>query len=174
MSHRRPVIIAAIGTALAFILVNCFPAAELQIFAQGAARIASLFTGAPLVEADVGWLLPLSHRTILISEACSGATFFIITGALLCWHISRRTGHHIASIAIAFSSALALAIFINALRIICLVQAHRWLIPLLPENYAAFAHMLVGIAVFLPALIALNALLEFYGTSKNRRLPESA
>ncbi len=174
MSHRRPVIIAAIGTALAFILVNCFPAAEQQVFAQGAARIAGLFTGAPVVESEAGWLLPLSHRTILVSEACSGATFFLITCTLLCWHISRRTACHITSIVIGLSSAFALAIFINALRIICLVQAHRWLIPQMPDNYAGFAHMLIGIAVFLPSLIALNALFEFYGNSKDHTATRSA
>jgi hypothetical protein len=59
------------------------------------------------------------------------------------------------------------ALLINALRIICLVQAHRWIIPLLPDHYFAFAHMLIGVAVFLPALIALNALLELYGYSKD-------
>lgn len=159
------------SAVLAAAFIYCLPSVELQIFAQGAARIASLFTGAPILESEAGWLLPLSHRTILISEACSGATFFIITCTLLCWHISRRTGRPIAIIIMAFSSALALAIFINALRIICLVQAHRWLIPRLPDNYAGFAHMLIGIAIFLPSLIALNALFEFYGNSKDRTAP---
>ena len=174
MIHLRPTISAAIGALLAATFVHCLPAAELQVFAQGAARIASLFIGAPLIEAEAGWLLPLSHQTILVSTACSGATFFIITCTLLCWHITRHTRHRISTIAIALLSALALTIFINALRIICLVQAHRWLIPLLPENYAAFTHMLVGVAVFLPSLIALNALLEFYGYSKDRIFPHSA
>ena len=173
MIDRRPTIITLIGALLAAAFVHWLPSVELQVFAQGAAKIASLFSGAPLVEGESGWLLPLSHQTILISEACSGATFFIITSTLLCWHIARRTEHHIATLVIALSSALALAIFINALRIICLVQAHRWFIPHLPENYTSFAHMLIGIAVFLPSLIALNALLEFYGYSKSRT-PSSA
>ena len=166
MSHRRPIIYTVIGAALAFALVHGLPAAELQCFAQGPARIASLFSGAPMLEAEHGWVLPLAHQPVLVSTACSGATFFIITAALLSWHCARRIRSAPVAIPLAVGAAFIVTIGINALRIICLIQAHRWLIPLLPDNYSAFAHMLVGVAVFLPALIALNALLEFYGYSK--------
>jgi exosortase K len=159
---------------LASLLVNCLPGAELQLFAQGAARIASLFTGAPTLETAHGWVLPLPHQPILISSACSGTTFFISTCALLCWHNARRTEHYMISILIAFAAALLVSIGINALRIICLVQAHRWIIPQMPESYANFAHMVIGIAVFLPTLIALNALLEFHGHSPQNTSSRSA
>lgn len=169
MSHRRHIIYTVIGTTLAFALVHLFPAAELKCFAQGSARIASLLTGAPMFESEHGWVLPFVHQPTLVSTACSGATFFIISAALLSWHSAQRIRSALFSVPLALGAAFIVTIGINALRIICLVQAHRWLIPLLPDNYSAFAHMLVGVAVFLPALIALNALLEFYGYSKSAR-----
>ena len=57
--------------------------------------------------------------------------------------------------------AVPLTLAINALRIIVVTQAHVWVIPLLPPAYEAFLHLLTGVAVFLPALIGLNGLLEF-------------
>ena len=168
MINYQPIFSAASGALLATLFVHCFPTAELQLFVQGAAKISSLFTHTSAISVENGWLLPLHHQTVLVSKACSGVTFFIITCTLLCWHIARHVKSTIAAVSIGFISAFILAITVNALRIVCLVQAHRWLIPLVPESYAAFAHMLVGAAVFLPTLIALNTLLEFYGYSKER------
>lgn len=129
--------------------------------------LVSLFTGSPSFQADAGWILSFPTTTLLISKACSGTGFFIIMCVLFGWHFTDKTQYHMLNLVLAVTVALFLSIFINALRIICLLQAHHWLFPLLPENYSAFAHMLIGVAAFLPTLIALNALLEFYGRKRN-------
>lgn len=63
----------------------------------------------------------------------------------------------------ALLGAFFFAIGVNAMRIVCLAQTHYWFISRVPENYAGYIHMLVGIAVFLPALILLNLAFEYYG-----------
>lgn len=174
MHHRRRALFASIGTATACLIIRKFPSVELEVFARGTACIASLFTGAPALETEHGWLLPLAHQPVLVSTACSGTSFFIITCALLCWHSAPRIRTAALVLPLAVVAALAVTLCINSLRIICLLQAHRWLIPLLPASYSAFAHMLVGVAVFLPALIALNTLPEFYGYFKDHYRARSA
>lgn len=148
--------------------IHFFPQVELALFARGAATLASLFTGAPVLQAEQGWLLPLQGQPILVSQACSGTTFFTIVSAILAWHLAQRTKSLPKAASLSLLLSLPIATFINALRIVCLAQAHRWAIPLLPDTYAAFAHMLVGVAVFLPSLIALNIALEYYAHSANR------
>ena len=64
-------------------------------------------------------------------------------------------------------SPLPLTLFVNALRVVTVTAAHRWLIPLLPSAYDAFLHLLTGVAIFLPALIALNLLLETHGRPRS-------
>lgn len=63
-------------------------------------------------------------------------------------------------------AALPLTLMVNAVRIVALRQAHQWIIPRLPAAYGHFLHMLAGVAVFLPALIGLSLLLEFYGNPR--------
>jgi exosortase/archaeosortase family protein len=62
-------------------------------------------------------------------------------------------------------AAVPVALAINALRIVAVAQLHRWILPRLPETYGPFLHMLTGVAVFLPAFILANLLLENYGHS---------
>jgi exosortase/archaeosortase family protein len=66
----------------------------------------------------------------------------------------------------ALAGAVPVTLFINGLRLIAVAHAHRWVIPRMPEAYGAFLHMLTGVAVFLPALIALNLIFEIYGRSR--------
>jgi exosortase/archaeosortase family protein len=58
-------------------------------------------------------------------------------------------------------------LFVNALRIVAVAHAHHWVISRLPASYDAFLHLLTGASVFLPALIALNLVLELYGRSSS-------
>ena len=148
-------------------VVYFYPAVEMHIFIQGTAKLVSLFIGAQVLQVDSGWLLYLPSITLLVSKACSGTNFFIITCTLLGWHLADKTKYHIVNIGIVITVASFFSVLINALRIACLSLAHHLFFPFLPENYIAFAHMLVGVAVFLPALIGLNAIFEFYGKNGN-------
>jgi len=158
---------ATLGLALLYAL----PWIELNIFAQGAARIASLLSGSPVFETPEGWLLPVNAQPILVTTACSGATFFVISYTLLSWQLRRRMPSLLLTLVASLIPTLAFTLMINGLRIVCLAHAHHWIIPHLPASYAAFAHLLVGVAVFLPSLICLNLLLEYnantnYATAK--------
>lgn len=149
------------------LLLKFFPALELALFARGAAQLASLFTGRPLLRLDEGWLLPSPDLPVAVTAACSATDFFLMVATLMAWQFTRR-GHHPARAWVTgLAAALPLAIFLNSLRVVAVTGAHRWLIPLLPDVYGAFLHLLTGAAIFLPSLIALNFLLEFHGRPRS-------
>ena len=165
-----------VGTALGAgamgaVLVNALPAWVEAVFIGGAARLTGLFAGVPVVRMDEGWALGFAEPPLMVTGACSATDFFVITTVLLGWHFARRTKRAAwlpAAAAGALAMAVPLTIFINALRLIAVAQAHRWVIPRMPAAYEAFLHMLTGMAVFLPALIALNFLFEIYGRFRPR------
>ena len=152
-----------LAAACGGLLLVLFPPLELELFARGAAQLAGLLSGAPVLRSAEGWLLPSANLPVLVTSACSGADYFLIVAVLLGWHLSRRGRALPRAVLCGTVFACPLAIAVNALRIATLAQMHRWFIPLLPVSYAPFLHMLTGVAVFLPALIALHLLLEYHG-----------
>lgn len=98
----------------------------------------------------------------MVTEACSATDFYLMTTALLGWHLATRLRWPLA-LAGAVAAAIPITVLVNALRIIAVAQAHRWVIPRMPDAYENFLHMLTGAAVFLPALIVLNLVFEYYG-----------
>lgn len=158
---------SAFGAVLAAgaggLLLLRWPALELGLFARTAARIAGLLCGSPVLRVAEGWQLPAAPSPVLVSAACSGTDYFLIVAALLGWRFARGRCAPWRPAALALAAALPLAIGVNALRIAALAQVHRWVIPLWPNSYANFFHLLTGVAVFLPALIALHILLEYHG-----------
>lgn len=161
----------ALATALAAMLAGAlvlrlFPALELSLFAAGAARLTGFFTGTPVVRIAEGWLLPHPAFPVAVTTACSATDFFLMVAALVAWQRTRRGAHPASALPVGLVAALPLALFVNSLRIVTVTAAHRWLGPLLPAAYDAFLHLLTGIAVFLPALIAINFLLELHGRSR--------
>ncbi|MBK8478877.1 MAG: exosortase/archaeosortase family protein [Opitutaceae bacterium] len=156
-------LLAAAGGGL---LLFLFPRLELGLFARGAAQLASLATGSPMLRAAAGWLLPSAQTPILVTTACSGADYFLIVAALLGWQLARRGRAVLRAALVGCALSLPFAITVNALRLTTLAQMHRWFIPLLPDVYAPFLHLLTGVAVFLPSLIALHLLIEFHGSHR--------
>ena len=140
--------------------LRAVPALTSAVFIGGAARLVSLLTGTPAMPMEEGWLLPFSPQAAMVTEACAATDFFVILSALLGWHLGGVWRGPVAIVA-TLVMAVPLTLAINALRIIAVTQAHVWVIPLLPPAYEAFLHLLTGVAVFLPALIGLNGLLEF-------------
>ncbi len=156
-----------LAVACGGLLLVVFPPLELELFARGAAQLAGLLSGAPVLRTAEGWLLPSAQPPVLVTSACSGADYFLIVAALLGWHLA-RCGRTLPRAALCGATiACPLAIAVNALRIATLAQMHRWFIPLLPAAYAPFLHMLTGVAVFLPALIAVHLLLEYHGRPRH-------
>lgn len=146
-------------------------AVEVGVFARMAAAVVSFWTGAPVLAAETGWAVPIPHAGVVVTRACSGTDFFILLAGLMAWHAARDSrcrvfGWWWVPVA-AMAIAVPVTVVINAMRIVVVAQAHRWVIPHLPDAYAGFAHLLAGVAIFLPALVGLNFLLESHARSRS-------
>lgn len=161
LPKRHGSLFAPSGAAgLGSLILLFFPILKLSFFAGTAAHLASLFLGTPVFSVDQGWLLPSRHEPVLVSGACSGSDFWLMIVALLAWHLARRNKSTAFAITAALLCATPLAVAVNSIRIVAVVQAHRWFIPHWSESYGPFFHQLTGVAVFLPSLILIHALLE--------------
>jgi exosortase/archaeosortase family protein len=169
-----PVLVALGAAGVGGVLFKLAPALESGVFIAGAAKLASVISGVPTESGADGWLLAFPGQPLLVTAACSATDFYLMVAALLGWHGALRTERRawwpVVGV-VALVAAVPLTLFINALRLIAVAHAHRWVIPRMPDAYGAFLHMLTGMAVFLPALIALNLIFEFYGRS---RIPSRA
>jgi exosortase/archaeosortase family protein len=165
--YRGRLLAVAMAGAISGGILMCWPAIQSAIFCHGASAFAGLLSGLPAIRVENGWLLPAA-LPMVVTNACSGTTYFILLTALLGWHIGNRNRFVPIAAAVAIASALPLSIGINGFRIAVLVQVHRCLIPRFPESFAPFLHLLSGVAIFLPALIIVNLVCEIYGRSSSR------
>lgn len=162
----RSILAAGIAGGGAAALTH-LPGFDLYVLAQGAARIAGLLSGSPIVPTDAGFALPTATSPVIITTACSASDFCWMVAAMIAWRLAcagRRGG---IAIVAGIASALPVAIVVNALRITIVAQAHRWVIPRFPESYGHFLHLTTGVAVFLPALVVLNLALEYYARHRS-------
>jgi len=159
-------VVGLAAAAAGGVVLRILPSLELGFFARGAAGLAGLFSGAAVVAGDGGWMLGYAGRPMLVTVACSATDYFLIVTALIAWRMAAQGQPAWRAALYGLGAALPLAIFVNALRILTVAQAHRWVIPLFPATYGPFLHMVAGAAVFLPALIAISLTLEFYGRSR--------
>ena len=143
-------------------ILQFLPQLRIELFAAAAARLA-----ASLMGAEFGWsenspmILP-GDRAIAVTAVCSGTDFFLMVAALFGWWLMRVDRTFLRIVVVSLACAVPVTVLVNALRVVAVTQAHRWLIPLLPERYGAFSHLFTGAAVFLPSLILLNLILERY------------
>ncbi len=151
-----------VAVAAGALLLWAFPEWEIGVFAQGAARMSGLLTGAPVFPLEDGWMLSLAGEPVLVTAACSGTGNFLMVAALLAWHAAQRGWTIPGAMLGGLAAGAPLAMVINALRVIAVVQAERWIIPRFPDGYGPLLHMLTGAAVFLPLLIGLNLALEYH------------
>jgi exosortase/archaeosortase family protein len=154
-------LVAAATAGLATLVLTLFPALKTDLFAAGAARMAAVLLGTG-VEAGAVPTLRFGELAVAVVPACSGTDFFLMTAALLGWRLARRNRGFAPALLLGVALAVPVTLLVNGLRVAAVAQVHRWAIPLLPERYAAFAHLATGVAVFLPALILLNLGLEYH------------
>jgi len=164
-----PVLVALCAAGAGGVLLKLVSALETDVFVAGAARLAGVISGVPAEAGADGWMLAFAGQPLLVTTACSATDFFLMVAALLGWHGALRTERPVllpVAGVVALIAAVPVTLFINALRLIAVAHAHVWVIPRMPEAYGAFLHMLTGVAVFLPSLIALNLIFEIYGRSR--------
>ena len=168
MHSFGPAVVALGAAGGGALLLKIMPWLETDVFIAGAARLAGLVSGATGERVPDGWTLAFEGQPLLVTAACSATDFFLMMVALLGWHFAQRLRPALlpGAAAVALLAAVPLTLFINALRLIAVAHAHRWLIPRLPPAYDSFLHMFTGAVVFLTALIALNLLLVLNGRSR--------
>lgn len=159
-SPLRAWIAPALAGALALAGLRFWPEAELAVFAQGAARVAGLLIGAPVFPAPTGWMLPVYDGPVIVNAACSATDFFLLAAVFLAQVLVRRRNHAITALLGGLLLAVPFTLFVNGLRVVAVMQLHRWLLPHLPPAYGPMLHLLVGTAVFLPGLILLHLVSE--------------
>ncbi len=160
----RPLLTSAAAAALVSVALRIWPELVLGGFARGAAKLAGWWLGLPAVRDELGWRLATAGQPTVVTAACSATDFCLLITAVLGWHLGRsRRLPSLLGVSLAVIFAAPVAIIVNALRIIAVVQTHTWVIPLFPATYGPFLHLLTGVAVFLPALIGCNVLLERHG-----------
>ena len=152
-----------VAGACGALLPRVFPALELRLFAHGAAWLAGFLTGSPVECVRTGWALSIGGYPVAVTVACRATDFFFMVAAIISWQLARRRSSVAVAVAAGLGAALPVAIFVNSVRVVTVAQVHRWAGPLLPDAYDSILHLLAGVAVFLPSLVALNLLLEFHG-----------
>lgn len=162
----RAALLGLVPAAIAWGGLRMLPEAGVEVFARGAATLAALLSGSHLARVPDGWLLSGAAQPVVVTEACSATGYFVTVAALLGWRLARAGRRPARVVALALVSAFPLTLAVNALRVVVLMQAHRWVIPRFPDAYGPFLHLLTGVAVFLPALIGLNLFLEFHGNTR--------
>ncbi len=153
----------------AWSLVALIPALKIELFARASAWLAGSLQGGGIERVKAGWLLASGPRPAVVTAACSASDYFVLVAALLGAQCVRRGGNVWLAGTVGCIAAAPLAIAVNALRVLTLVQVHRWVIPRFPEAYGPFLHLLTGLLVFLPSLILLNLSLEYYGRFRHSR-----
>jgi exosortase/archaeosortase family protein len=161
---------AAVGLTAAVtgaLLVQIIPALRIDLFAAAAAKLAAMLLGADVERTQSAWVIAFGDRSVAVTAACSGTDFFLMVAALAGWRLMGHKNNFARAVLTSLALALPVTVLVNALRVAAVAQAHRWVIPMLPERHAAFAHMFTGVIIFLPSLIVLNLVLETY--AKRRR-----
>ncbi len=165
---RHPFLAPLLALAAAVALVSVFPAAAFSAFAGGAAHLADLFYAGSVERVAEGWrLAPASFpRPVLVTRACAATDYFVLLAPVVAWRLRPLLRGPVAAAALGLALAVPLTLAINALRILAVAEAHRWVIPRFPAAYGDFLHLLVGVAVFLPALLVLNLVLRHHVSAR--------
>jgi hypothetical protein len=154
--------------AVAKLVAECLPeAAFAQVFCKVPAWLAAVYFQTPLQGET---LLFGSGATVVVSRACGGADFFAMLCAVLAWHaVAHREREHkhqhesgrrratlnaIVVFGLIFPIAWAATLLVNGARVIAVVWVRAGADALLPERFAAAAHLAAGVLVFFPALAA--------------------
>jgi len=139
---RSPLVIAAsLATGVKLLLDIADAGLIRAVFQFVPARIAAAYWG---VELDGGTLtFTVGEVSLAVTRSCAATDFFALALALLL--VSRRSRRW------AMPIAWVVTVLANSVRLILLVPVER----LFPSAELPIAHLGIGVAVFLPTLIAI-------------------
>ncbi|MDR3229070.1 MAG: archaeosortase/exosortase family protein, partial [Puniceicoccales bacterium] len=97
-------------------------------------------------------LLFASGQAVRVTRECGGADFFSMVCALLAWQFVPCRARRIVLFPLA---AWGVTMLVNAMRVIATVWTRTLGGALLPERLEAATHLLTGVLVFFPSLLAV-------------------
>src|SRR4051812_2687613 len=89
LAEGRAVAAGLAAAAIGWVGLKIWPELELACFARGAAGLAGLLTGTPVVAAENGWMLPVTGQPLVVTAACSATEYFLIVSVLVGWQLAR-------------------------------------------------------------------------------------
>lgn len=140
------------------------PEIELDFFARFSAQLAAWFSGTSLTRESLGWAFLHKGLPVLVTRDCSASDFALLAAMIVAWNPPTRPSSFLAAVAWGLLGGVLIALLVNALRVLAIMELYRWVIPQVPGSYEKILHLLVGTAVFLPALLLLHSALHVYGT----------
>jgi exosortase K len=135
-------------------------------FCRPAAWLASCYFGAPVLFDADGAVLVRPQGDVMIHAACSGFQFFALLSALAVFALldggpSRRRR---LALAASVPAAYLVTLAANGCRIVAVVAGSTLTDGLLPQDVLNSLHTGIGVAVFLPVLVA-----AYYALSRKVR-----
>jgi exosortase/archaeosortase family protein len=119
-----------------------------QIFCKISAWIAAAYFQASLIGET---LLFVSGQMVSVTRACGGADFFAMLCALFAWQVVPERIRWLPALC---AGAWAVTLLVNAMRVIAAIWMRSFAELLLPERMEAAVHLVSGVLVFFPALLA--------------------
>jgi len=157
----RPVMLCAVWLAL-LLPLSAVAAAFWRLFLTApSARLAGLLMGAPCTPTPEGYLLTAAPPVVHVTQACSGAGFFLLllalAGATL---IPTLTRQNLLRFARYVPVIYAAAVLANACRIVAGWHAGRVARAVLPVHYHAGIHLYTGALVFFVFLVGFHIVIR--------------
>ncbi|MDR2862851.1 MAG: archaeosortase/exosortase family protein [Puniceicoccales bacterium] len=119
------------------------------IFCKIPAWIAASYFQAGL---DGDTLVFTSGQMVSVTRACGGSDFFALLCAMLSWEAVPERMRRLPAL---LAGAWAVTMFVNGMRVVTSVWTRWFAEAFLPERMDAATHLVSGVLVFFPSLLAV-------------------
>jgi len=103
-----------------------------------------------------GWSFFIGSTEFVLSESCSGTTFFCLLMAFMCFRVQTKTASYWWLLAV-----YPIAILANTIRVVSSMEAHRFLVLVNQADITDPVHTLVGSMVFLAVFLLVSIILDW-------------
>jgi exosortase/archaeosortase family protein len=152
-SGKRFALTGGVAAGLgALLLVAALPEAwRAAAFCRAPAWLAAAFFGVPVSGAQLAFG---SGRIVAVTRACDGSDFFALICGVLTWHALKQ-GVKLWRMPLFWCAAWGVTVLVNGMRVIVTVLTRGVAEWLLPERFLSAVHLVSGVMVFFPALMAV-------------------